>query len=69
MEKDNKVQMTMRMPENFYQWSKEEALRIGIPHVALLLTLMDDGKRYRDATMQSLGQKSCLVCPRTPQCN
>ena len=69
MEKDNKIQMTMRMPEQFYQWSKEEAQRVGIPHVALLLSLMDEGKRYREAMMQSLGQKSCLACPRIPQCS
>ena len=67
--KENKVQMTLRMPESLFDWSKEEAARIGIPQAALLLSLMDDGRRYKELIQPDLVQKSCLCRPRNHQCS
>ena len=49
MEKEQKIQMTFRIPEKLFEWSKQEAARIGIPQAALLLSLIDDGRRLKNA--------------------
>ena len=47
MDKDNKIPLTFRLPESLYDWSKQEAERIGIAQNALLLYLIDEGRKMQ----------------------
>jgi len=64
MEKEQKIVKSFYMPESLFEWSKEEAERIGIPQNSILLQLIDDGRKYR-ALLEKVAIG--ITCPNQSQ--